>query len=191
MFCPSHHLWFGPPSKHFVKNTKHEASHYAVFCVNWWIIAFRVILLFWNAIKVSTISCEIFPSARLFQIISMAVSKFLRLCFFNIWENQSFYFKIRWSYFLLVGNIIRKKCEAPRHEGVLWEWRYIYTHSLTSELDAGEWSDLRFCCFTPRERAPGTHWIIGWAGHRAGLDAVSKIKIPNPHRQSKSSHSIV
>jgi hypothetical protein len=28
-----------------------------------------------------------------------------------------------------------------------------------------------------RERAPGTHWIGGWVGHRAGLDTVTKGKI--------------
>jgi hypothetical protein len=33
--------------------------------------------------------------------------------------------------------------------------------------------------FTPRERAPGTHWIGDWLGRRAGLDAVMKIKIPS------------
>jgi hypothetical protein len=27
---------------------------------------------------------------------------------------------------------------APRHEGVLWEWRYSSTHSLISALDGGE-----------------------------------------------------
>jgi len=26
--------------------------------------------------------------------------------------------------------------------------------------------------FTPRERAPGTHWIGGWVGPRAILDVV-------------------
>jgi hypothetical protein len=30
--------------------------------------------------------------------------------------------------------------------------------------------------FTPRERALGTHWIGGWVGPRAGLDAVVKRK---------------
>jgi hypothetical protein len=29
----------------------------------------------------------------------------------------------------------------------------------------------------PRERAPGTHWIGGWVGSRAGLDAVMKSEI--------------
>jgi hypothetical protein len=27
---------------------------------------------------------------------------------------------------------------APRHEDVLWEWTYSFTHSLTSALDGGE-----------------------------------------------------
>jgi hypothetical protein len=30
----------------------------------------------------------------------------------------------------------------------------------------------------PRKRAPGTHWIGGWVGPRAVLDAVVKRKIP-------------
>jgi hypothetical protein len=37
---------------------------------------------------------------------------------------------------------------------------------------------------TPRERAPGTHWIIRWVGPGAGLDAVVKRKIPSPCRDS-------
>jgi hypothetical protein len=32
----------------------------------------------------------------------------------------------------------------------------------------------------PRETAPSTHWIGGWVGPRAGLDAVVKRKIPSP-----------
>jgi hypothetical protein len=28
--------------------------------------------------------------------------------------------------------------------------------------------------FTTGKRAPGTHWIGGWVGHRAGLDDVQK-----------------
>jgi hypothetical protein len=32
---------------------------------------------------------------------------------------------------------------APRHEGVLGEWRYSSIHSLTSALDGGEWSASR------------------------------------------------
>jgi hypothetical protein len=54
------------------------------------------------------------------------------------------------------------------------EWRYSSTHSLTSALDGGEWSVSRPGRFTPAERASGTHWIGGWVGPRAVLDAVVK-----------------
>jgi hypothetical protein len=40
---------------------------------------------------------------------------------------------------------------APSHEGVLREWRYSSTHSLTSALDVGEWSASRPGRFTPRK----------------------------------------
>jgi hypothetical protein len=43
---------------------------------------------------------------------------------------------------------------------------YSSTHSLTSALDGGEWLASRLGCLTPRERAPGTHWIGGWMDHR-------------------------
>jgi hypothetical protein len=57
-------------------------------------------------------------------------------------------------------------------------------HSLTSALDGGEWSALHLGRFTPRERAPVTHWIGGWVGPRSGLDAVVKRKITSPRRES-------
>jgi hypothetical protein len=66
---------------------------------------------------------------------------------------------------------------APRHEGVLGEWRYSSTYSLISALDGGEWSDSRPGRFTPRERAPDTNWTGGWVGPRGILDAVVKRKI--------------
>jgi hypothetical protein len=47
---------------------------------------------------------------------------------------------------------------------------------LTSALVGGEWSASRPGRFTPGERAPGTHWIGGWVGPRAGLDDVEKRK---------------
>jgi hypothetical protein len=53
-------------------------------------------------------------------------------------------------------------------------------HSLALALDGGEWSASCPGHFTPRERSPGTHWIGGWVGPRAGLDAVVKRKIPYP-----------
>jgi hypothetical protein len=48
---------------------------------------------------------------------------------------------------------------------------YSSIHSLTSALDGGEWLVSRPGRFTSRERGPGTHWIGGWVGPTAGLDA--------------------
>jgi hypothetical protein len=45
---------------------------------------------------------------------------------------------------------------------------------LTSTLARGEWWASRLCRFTLGERAPGTHWIGGSLGPRAGLDNVEK-----------------
>jgi hypothetical protein len=74
---------------------------------------------------------------------------------------------------------------------LLEEWRYRSTHSLTSALDGGEWSASRPGRFTPRVRALGTHWIGGWVGPRAVLDAVVKRKIPSPRRESNPRTPIV
>jgi hypothetical protein len=43
----------------------------------------------------------------------------------------------------------------------------------------------------PRERVSGTHWIGGWAGPRAVLDAVVKRRIPSPRRESNPTTPIV
>jgi hypothetical protein len=80
---------------------------------------------------------------------------------------------------------------ALRHEGVLREWRYSSTHSLTSALGGGGWSASCPGHFTPRERVPGTHWIGGWVGPRAVLDAAVKRKIPSPSREWNPRTSIV
>jgi hypothetical protein len=69
---------------------------------------------------------------------------------------------------------------APRHEGILGEWIYSSTHSLTSALDGGECSASRPGRINPSERARGTHCRGGWVGPRAVLDAVVKRKIPSP-----------
>jgi hypothetical protein len=36
----------------------------------------------------------------------------------------------------------------------------------------------------PGKETPGTHWIGGWVGHRAVLDAMVKRKIPSSRRES-------
>jgi hypothetical protein len=79
----------------------------------------------------------------------------------------------------------------PCHEGVLGEWRYSSRTFLTSALNGGEWSASRPGHFKPRERAPRTHWIGGWVGPRAVLDAVVKRKIPSPRRESNPKTPIV
>jgi hypothetical protein len=42
-------------------------------------------------------------------------------------------------------------------------------------------------CSIPGERALGTHWIGGWVGPRASMDAVAKRKIPSPFQESNPS----
>jgi hypothetical protein len=60
----------------------------------------------------------------------------------------------------------------------------VYLHAfLMLALDADELSASCPGRFTPREEAPGSHWIGGWVGPRAGLDAVVKRKIPSPCRE--------
>jgi hypothetical protein len=68
---------------------------------------------------------------------------------------------------------------------------YSSMHSLTSALDGVERSASRPDRFTPRERASFTHWIGGWVGPRAVLDAVVNRKIPSPRRDSKPKTPIV
>jgi hypothetical protein len=65
----------------------------------------------------------------------------------------------------------------------LGESRYSCTHSLTSALNGGEWSASRPSRFPPVKELPGTHWIGGWVGPRAVLDAVVKRKIPSSRRE--------
>jgi hypothetical protein len=43
----------------------------------------------------------------------------------------------------------------------------------------------------PPGRDSGTHWIGGWVGPRAVLDAVVKRKIPSPRRESNPRTPIV
>jgi hypothetical protein len=73
---------------------------------------------------------------------------------------------------------------------VYWEWRYSSTHSLTSALDGGVVNFTTRPLY-PQERAPGTHWIGGWVGPRAVLDAVVRRKIPSPHQESNPRTPIV
>jgi len=56
--------------------------------------------------------------------------------------------------------VIRKiECKGKVIPVLLTENHAMKAYSLTSALDGNEWSDSRPGRFTPRERAPGTHWI--------------------------------
>jgi hypothetical protein len=44
---------------------------------------------------------------------------------------------------------------------------------------------------SPRKEPHGTHWIGGWLGTRAVMDAVVKRKILSPHRESNPRTPIV
>jgi hypothetical protein len=61
---------------------------------------------------------------------------------------------------------------------------------LTSALVEVEWSASRSGRFTPGERAPRTHWILGWVDPRADLDDLEERKFC-PYRDSNSNLSVV
>jgi hypothetical protein len=100
-------------------------------------------------------------------------------------------FKVMFKLSITKVKVRQSSLCAPSHEDVLGKWRYSSTHSLTSALDGGEWSASHASRFTPRERAPRTHWIGDWVDPRAGLDTVAKRKIPSPPRESNPDHPVV
>jgi hypothetical protein len=89
---------------------------------------------------------------------------------------------------------VKTKKQKQKHQDYRQQLRYrvfknscfvCWVPAFQSQLDGGEWLASRSGRFTPRERAPGTHWIGGWVGPRAGLDAVLR-NIPYPCRESKT-----
>jgi hypothetical protein len=68
----------------------------------------------------------------------------------------------------------------------------VYLHAfLASALYEVELSASYSDRFTPRERAPGTHWIGDWVDSRTVLNTVVKRKIPSPRRESNRRTPIV
>jgi hypothetical protein len=63
--------------------------------------------------------------------------------------------------------IIEVKLSDYRHAGAHGDMKFSSYSFLTSALDGGEWTPLPR--FTPG-KDPGTHWIGGLVGLRAGLD---------------------
>jgi hypothetical protein len=76
-----------------------------------------------------------------------------------------------------------------RHEEILRSG-VIAPPFFTSVLDGGEWSASLPVRFTPVERVPGTHWIGGWLGPTAGLNAVETRKnLPLPEIEPRQPSS--
>jgi hypothetical protein len=74
-------------------------------------------------------------------------------------------------------------CLLLKHQAMMtWGNGGIAPPFLTLALNGGEWSASRFY-FTPEETAPGTHYIQGWVGPRAGLDVMEKRKISCPYQE--------
>jgi hypothetical protein len=57
------------------------------------------------------------------------------------------------------------------------ERKYSAYSFFTSALDGGEWSASRPGRALLPGKNPGTHWIGGWVGLRAGLDTEVEVKI--------------
>jgi hypothetical protein len=80
---------------------------------------------------------------------------------------------------------------APRHEGVLVEWSYSSTYSLTSVLDGDEWSASLPGRFIPRVKSPlyPLDRRLGGPQSRSGRGGEGKNS--QPCRESNTDHPIV
>jgi hypothetical protein len=73
----------------------------------------------------------------------------------------------------MAGKIKGKDHPRTYDEGPEGEYRYRSTLSITSDLDRGKWSTPRPGNFA--QERPGTHFVKGWVGLRAGLDGCGKL----------------
>jgi hypothetical protein len=81
-------------------------------------------------------------------------------------------------------------CALIKHQAMKSYWGSGGIALRILDLDTRwEWSASRPGRFTPRERAPVTHWIWGWVGSIASLDAVVKWEILTSCRESNSRSS--
>jgi hypothetical protein len=69
-----------------------------------------------------------------------------------------------------------------RHD--VWRSGCITPQFLTSAQHGGAWSASRPCRSASWERTPGTHWIGGWAGPRAGLYSMERRTLSCPFWES-------
>jgi hypothetical protein len=69
------------------------------------------------------------------------------------------------------------------------EWKYSST--ILDVCARWEWSASRPGRFTHAETVLGTHWVRGWVGPKAGMDAVEELKISFPCLESNPNSSVV
>jgi hypothetical protein len=84
---------------------------------------------------------------------------------------------------------IKVSCYMPWR--LMGERRYNSYSYWTSALDGGEWSASRPGRALPPGKGPPVHWIGGWVGPRAGLDAGARRKILCPCRGSNLNRPVV
>jgi hypothetical protein len=91
-----------------------------------------------------------------------------------------------WSYICQIIKVkVNLSLSLTKYHAIR-RYRIIKQHTITTDWWSGgiaprilnlvtRWRQVvSFTHFTPSERTPGTHWIGGWVGPRAGLDAVAK-----------------
>jgi len=64
-------------------------------------------------------------------------------------------------------------------------------HYLTLVLDGGEWSASHTSHFTPREKAPSSHWLGVWEGPRAVLGVGQREFLAPAEIQTPIIHPVV
>jgi hypothetical protein len=100
----------------------------------------------------------------------------------------------------ILDAVVKKKIPSSRRESnprnpivqpVAQRYSYwaITAHKVVPEINLvprheDVWGSGHAPAFYPGERAPDTHWIGGWVGPKARVDAVARINIPNPSQDS-------
>jgi hypothetical protein len=98
-------------------------------------------------------------------------------------HKDEFIFNLPYQYELKVNLPL---CLIKQYTMKMYWGVEVLRYTFSASALGGEWWESRPGCFTPVERTPGIHWIGGWVGSTAILEAVEKRKIPSPRRESNS-----